>query len=112
MLALLHVIRQMCGALGSFEYKGNLEMNSNANSAQVPETEWDYHDASLSHGDILDTYTRIREQCPVVHSDAYGGYFHLSRYEGVRVAATQPRYFSSADGINIPTPAGVPRIPP
>lgn len=47
-------------------------------------------------------YARLREQCPVAHTDEYDGFWMLSRYDDVHAAARQPTVFSSADGVTIP----------
>lgn len=47
-------------------------------------------------------YRRLREQCPVAHSDDYDGFWILSRYEDVHDAARNPATFSSAGGVTIP----------
>ncbi|MGH8924638.1 MAG: cytochrome P450 [Acidimicrobiia bacterium] len=47
----------------------------------------------------------LRIECPVVHSDRYGGFWLLTRYEDVAWAARSPHEFTSA----VP---GVTSIPP
>jgi cytochrome P450 len=49
-----------------------------------------------------DVVNRIREQCPVAHSDCYGGFWMLSRYKDVCDAARHPELFASEPGITIP----------
>jgi cytochrome P450 len=53
----------------------------------------------------------LRDQAPVAHSDEYGGFWILSRYEDIREAALDTETFSSAEGISIPKadlPPGLP----
>lgn len=40
-------------------------------------------------------YDRIRRECPVAHSERYGGFWILSRYEDVLRAYQEPEVFSS-----------------
>ncbi|MEQ8717499.1 MAG: cytochrome P450 [Acidimicrobiales bacterium] len=51
--------------------------------------------------DPFPTYDDLREQCPVLHSDAhfreYGGYTLLTRYDDVKSAVTDWRTYSSAE---------------
>jgi cytochrome P450 len=76
-----------------------------------PGTDFDHHDTSLSRGEVLGAYTSMREQCPVTHSSAHGGFFNVTRYEGVRAVTTSPDRFSSAGGVLIPS-TPLPPIPP
>ncbi|WP_228684774.1 cytochrome P450 [Amycolatopsis thermoflava] len=86
-------------------------MDSTTGVPSAPETDFDHHDTSLSRDEVLDVYTSLREQCPVTHSSAHGGYFNVTRYEGVRAVTTSPDRFSSADGVLIPS-TPLPPIPP
>ena len=74
----------------------------------------DIHDP-LFVRDPYPVYDRLREQCPVVHSDLYGGFWLLTRYEDVKQAATNWRtYTSSVPGVTaIPviTPRTEPQLP-
>ena len=45
---------------------------------------------------------RVREECPVAHSDHYGGFWMLSRYADVCEAARNPATFASEPGITVP----------
>lgn len=48
-------------------------------------------------------YRELRETCPVAHSEKYGGFWALTRYDDVHQAASDPTTFSSAiHGITIP----------
>ncbi|MGH9845007.1 MAG: cytochrome P450, partial [Blastocatellia bacterium] len=61
--------------------------------------EIDIHEPSF----VLDpypTYDQLREKCPVMHSDLYGGFWLFTRYEDVKQAATGWRtYTSSVPGV-------------
>lgn len=62
--------------------------------------------------DLHPTLTRMREKCPVAHSDQHGGYWIFSRYEDVLSIAQDWRTFSSAQGVSVPgTKMVVPAIP-
>ncbi len=77
-----------------------------------PVTDFDHHDASLTREDVLEAYADMREQCPIVHSPRYGGYFHVTRHGAVCSVTSDPDSFSSADGIIIPPAEELPPIPP
>ncbi len=57
--------------------------------------------------DPYPTYARLRRECPVAHSDQYGGFWMLSRYADIREAARDPELFISSKGVTVP-PAGNP----
>lgn len=73
---------------------------------------FDHLDPALTAARIWDRYARIRETCPVAHSDAHGGFWVLSRYRDVERAAHDWQTFSSADGATIPRAPGQAKIPP
>jgi len=50
------------------------------------------------------TLSRARSLCPVAHSDAYGGFWVVTRYEDVLRIAQDWQTFSSELGITVPTP--------
>ena len=60
----------------------------------------------------MDQLRRVRESCPVVHSDACGGFWLVSRHDDVATILRTPAVFSSADGITIPHNPGAPVMPP
>ncbi len=79
-----------------------------------PHDDLDIHEASF----ILDpfpVYDTLRDQCPVMHSQHYGGFWLLTRYDDVRQATTDWRtYTSSVVGVTaIPviTPRTEPQLP-
>jgi cytochrome P450 len=55
---------------------------------------FDHWDLELAQ-DPFPVYEALREQCPVAHSDRYGGYFVLSRYADIDKAARDHETFSS-----------------
>lgn len=57
-------------------------------------------------------YDELRGKCPVVHSEAHGGYYLLLRHADVRGAALDWKNFSSArGGVSLPTRREGPRLP-
>jgi len=60
----------------------------------------------------MDRLRRVRERCPVVHSDACGGFWLVSRHDDVAAILRTPAVFSSEDGITIPHNPGAPVMPP
>ena len=46
----------------------------------------------------------LREHCPVAHSDQYGGYWMVTRYDDVMRVAQDWDTFSSAQGVTVPMP--------
>ena len=72
--------------------------------------EFDHWDPELAK-DPFSVYDGLRAQCPVAHSDAYGGFFVLSRYEDIEAAARDHETFSSRS-ISVPDPGVMPSSPP
>ena len=70
---------------------------------------FDHWDPALS-ADPYPVYHRLRDQCPVVHSDRHDGYWVLSRYQDVDAAARNPGTFSSTK-ISIPLEIGMGGLP-
>jgi cytochrome P450 len=74
-------------------------------------THFDHLSPELS-ADLHPTLARMREKCPVAHSDEYGGFWVATRYEDVVSVALDWRTFSSAHGVSVPgTKMVVPAIP-
>jgi hypothetical protein len=58
---------------------------------------------------LLDAFDLARQKCPVVHTEADGGYHVVTRYDDVKTVCQKPDVFSSAQ----PGIRGVPvRLPP
>ncbi|MGD2166677.1 MAG: cytochrome P450 [Gammaproteobacteria bacterium] len=57
-------------------------------------------------------YARLREQCPVAHSDAWGGFWALMKYQDVRAAASDSRTFVTSKQNVVPKVAFTGRRPP
>ena len=60
----------------------------------------------------MDQLRRVRESCPVVHSDACGGFWLIARHDDVAAILRTPAVFSSANGITIPHHPDAPVMPP
>lgn len=59
-----------------------------------------------------ETLSRMRQICPVPHSDRYGGFWVVSKYEDVLNVLQDWETFSSAHGMSIPDSAALVRMPP
>lgn len=57
-------------------------------------------------------YARLREQCPVAHSEAWGGFWALTKHADVSAAAADWRTFTTARQNVIPKVAFTGRRPP
>src|SRR5271156_3906705 len=64
-------------------------------------TDLDPRDIAALH-DPYTVLNGIRETCPVGHSDRYGGFWNLLRFNDVCAAAGDPETFSSRD-VTIPS---------
>ena len=69
-------------------------------------------DDPAGHADPEGLYGRLRERCPVAHSDSYGGFWAVTRYRDVQQVMRDPATFSSAEGIIIPRNPASGRRPP
>lgn len=63
---------------------------------------FDHHDRSLSV-DPYPTFARLRRECPVGWSDAWGGFWVVSRYREVDQVAHDDATFCSGQGVSLPT---------
>ncbi|KAF2017895.1 cytochrome P450 [Aaosphaeria arxii CBS 175.79] len=61
---------------------------------------------------IYDEYRFLRSQCPLIHTNQYGGYWLLTRYEDVKRAAMDSEtYISSVKAVVPSDPRGIRRPP-
>ena len=51
-----------------------------------------------------ESMARLRSTCPVAHSDQYGGYWIVTKYDDVFRVAQDWETFSSEHGLSIPPP--------
>ena len=56
-------------------------------------------------------YRRLRDQCPVGHSEAHGGFWFAMRYDDVAAITRNFRVFSNADGVALPRQPTSPMFP-
>src|SRR3974390_834512 len=62
---------------------------------------FDYLSPDLAN-QLHPAFSRLRQRCPVAHSDQRGGYWVVSKYEDVLRIAQDWRNFSSDLGVGIP----------
>jgi cytochrome P450 len=65
------------------------------------ELQYDHRDSRVVYSPY-DLWKRLRAQCPVIHSDKYGGFWFVSRYDDVRRVLREWENFTATEGINIP----------
>lgn len=70
-------------------------------SGDCPVVHLDHHSSELAR-DPWPTYADLRRRCPVAFSEAYDGFWVVTRYEDIRRIALDDETFSSADSIVIP----------
>lgn len=73
----------------------SLTENRNELSPEWGVDHFDPWDRRITYNNIWEIYRNMRETAPVVHSDALGGFWCVTRYEEVRTAARDPQTFSS-----------------
>ncbi|HVX23190.1 MAG TPA: cytochrome P450 [Acidimicrobiales bacterium] len=80
-------------------------MTDTANAPTDGEAQFDHH--SLAHAaDPACSYRALRQSGGVVHSDKYGGYYVLSRYDDIVKAARDHGTFSSTRDVDGPGSGG------
>jgi cytochrome P450 len=90
-------------------------MDETSTTHRMPD-EWcrehfDLHSPELA-GTLWETLARMREVCPVGHSEEHGGYWVVTRYDDVMTAAQDWETYSSAHGLSIPAaPIAIRNIP-
>lgn len=62
---------------------------------------FDHHDPQFSR-DPAAVYRGLRATCPIARTDAWGGYWVVSRYADIAAIARDHETFSSASGVTIP----------
>ena len=85
-------------------------MTSSEHRKAKPITEFDHTDMSVPASVVRDRYEQMLQECPVAHSDRYGGFDYISRYDDVRTVLHDPAAFTTTDGVFIPD-SGLPKIP-
>ncbi|MBI5031590.1 MAG: cytochrome P450 [Chloroflexi bacterium] len=74
--------------------------------------DWDPLDPETFR-DVTETYRKMRERCPIAHSDRWGGFWALTRHADItRVASDNETFISSIQNLVPMSPrSGVPRRP-
>ena len=67
---------------------------------------FDHHDSTLTHDRVYQVYEHLRQECPIMWSDRYGGFWVVSRYADIVTALMDPVTFSSAEGVHLPRQEG------
>jgi cytochrome P450 len=72
---------------------------------------FDHFDAEFE-ANFFEVANELRERCPVLHSEAYGGFWTYSRYADVQEGFANDQRYSTGPTVTIPVnPAAVPIIP-
>lgn len=66
-----------------------------------PTVHFDHHAPEFAR-DPWSVYEDLRARCPVAYSEAYGGFWVLTKYEDIKQVALDDYTFSSAESIVIP----------
>ncbi|WP_138444305.1 cytochrome P450 [Sinomonas susongensis] len=85
-------------------------MTATAEPREIPE---DFDPGSSDHPDEVHAiYRDLRQRCPVAHSDSYGGFWALTKYDDVKEAALfDSRFISSVRAVVPSDPRGLRRPP-
>ncbi len=70
-------------------------------SGECPVVHVDHHSPEFAE-DPWSVFEDLRSRCPVAYSDAYDGFWVITKYEDIREIALDDETFSSADSIMIP----------
>jgi cytochrome P450 len=62
---------------------------------------FDHNDHAMRR-QCAEVYATLRGNCPVFHSDQWGGFWVASRYEDVYEVARDPERFASGEGVLVP----------
>ncbi len=82
---------------------------SGSTRAHRPKTTFDLVQPEVVK-DPAEFLSKLRNECPVAHTDDLGGFWMLSRYEDVYRAARNVSAFSSASGVTIPPQPNPPAL--
>lgn len=69
------------------------------------------HTAESQMEQPYNLYRRLRDECPIGHSEAYGGFWFAMRYDDVAAITRNFRVFSNADGVAMPRQPTSPMYP-
>ncbi|KAL0930161.1 cytochrome p450 [Colletotrichum truncatum] len=89
-------------AVETYEGKTDILFNIDKSAAVI----------SNNPAEIYEEYRYLRKQCPLIHTNQYGGYWLLTRYEDVkRAAMDSDTYISSVKAVVPSDPRGIRRPP-
>ncbi len=71
--------------------------------------QYDHRDPKVAYAPH-DLWKRLRDQCPVIHSDHYGGFWFVTRYDDVRTVLVDTETFVASQGVILPS-QGIPMLP-
>ena len=71
--------------------------------------EFDFHGDALD--DIFPVYKKMRDSCPVAHSDNYGGFWFLTKSDDIFAVEQDPETWSVQPTMLVPPVADFPMIP-
>jgi cytochrome P450 len=69
------------------------------------------HTAEDQMGEPYELFRRLRDECPVGRSEAYGGFWFAMRYDDVAGIVRNFRAFSNTDGVAVPRQPTSPMYP-
>lgn len=74
-------------------------MVTTAHDASASAPDWDPSEENFAEGvrtpEYIGEVSRLRQECPVAHSDHFGGFYSLTRYEDVAKAALDFKTYTS-----------------
>jgi cytochrome P450 len=84
--------------------KDRAELGGSAGTPQGADMHFDHWSSKMAYSPY-DIWARMRNECPVAHTDAHDGFFVLTRYADVFAAALATGTFSSdGDGLGVAIP--------
>jgi cytochrome P450 len=86
------------------DIKDTAELGGSAVTRQGADMHFDHWSSKMAYSPY-DIWARMRNECPVAHTDAHNGFFVLTRYADVFAAALATGTFSSdGDGLGVAIP--------
>jgi cytochrome P450 len=86
------------------DIKDTVELGGRAGTPQGADMHFDHWTSKMAYSPY-DIWARMRNECPVAHTDAHDGFFVLTRYADVFAAALATETFSSdGDGLGVAIP--------
>jgi cytochrome P450 len=86
------------------DIKDTAELGGSAGTPQGADMHFDHWSSKMAYSPY-DVWARMRNECPVAHTDAHEGFYVLTRYADVFAAALATGTFSSdGDGLGVAIP--------